>query len=225
MAIEHPGMHSVSGATVNIELGTGGPSTLAYDEHSRLFYPWEHDKDEGGTKDEVHRIWRRTMRQIRVAVKTWKFLDWASFFIPAIGWLQRYNWTTFLVGGHCTMQQAISSVQACNKWLPIISPLQYDLIAGISVGFMVIPQGLSYANSAGVPSVFGLYGAFLPCLIYSLLGTSRQLAVGPVAVTSLIIYANLQTALPCASGISNPNIITDPTLQACQAAYNQAAIQ
>ena len=91
--------------------------------------------------------------------------------------------------------------------------------------FQVVPQGLSYATSAGVTSVFGLYGAFLPCLVYSLLGTSRQLAVGPVAVTSLVIYSSLQGAMPCASAISNPNTITDPTQLACQAAYNQAAIQ
>ena len=100
--------------------------------------------------------------------------------------------------------------------------MQYDLIAGVSVGFMVVPQGLSYATSAGVPSVFGLYGAFLPCLVYSLMGTSKQLAVGPVAVTSLLISANLQAALPCAAAISNPNVITDPAQIACQAAYNQA---
>lgn len=87
---------------------------------------------------------------------------------------------------------------------------------------MVVPQGLSYAVSAGVPSVFGLYGAFLPCIVYALLGSSKQLAVGPVAVTSLLIYANLQAALPCAASISNPNTITDPAQRACQDAYNQA---
>lgn len=37
--------------------------------------------------------------------------------------------------------------------------LQWDIIAGVSVGFMVVPQGMSYANIAGVPSVYGLYGA------------------------------------------------------------------
>jgi len=45
---------------------------------------------------------------------------------------------------------------------------QMDLIAGVSVGFMVVPQGLAYASSAGVTSVFGLYGAFLPCIVYAL---------------------------------------------------------
>ncbi|GFH19790.1 STAS domain-containing protein, partial [Haematococcus lacustris] len=46
---------------------------------------------------------------------------------------------------------------------------------------MIIAQGLSYANLAGVPSVYGLYGAFTPSIVYALFGTSRQLAVGPVA--------------------------------------------
>ena len=57
------------------------------------------------------------------------------------------------------------------------------------------------------------------------MGTSKQLAVGPVAVTSLLIYSNLQAAMPCSNVISNPNTITDPTQLLCQAAYNRAAIQ
>ncbi len=48
--------------------------------------------------------------------------------------------------------------------------MQHDFVAGISVGFMVVPQGMAYSNSAGLPSVYGLYGAFLPCLVYSLFG-------------------------------------------------------
>jgi sulfate transporter 4 len=56
-------------------------------------------------------------------------------------------------------------------------------------------------------------------------GSSRQLAVGPVAVTSLLLNANLNTIIPCSTQISNANTITDPALQACQAQYNQAAIQ
>lgn len=66
-------------------------------------------------------------------------------------------------------------------------PFQGDIIAGMSVGFMIVAQGLSYATLAGVPAVYGLYGAFLPCMAYALVGTSKQLAVGPVAVTSIII--------------------------------------
>ena len=50
---------------------------------------------------------------------------------------------------------------------------QWDLVAGCSVGFMVVPQAIAYANSAGLPSVMGLYGAFLPCIVYAVFGTSR----------------------------------------------------
>lgn len=53
--------------------------------------------------------------------------------------------------------------------------LQVDVIAGISVGAMVVPQGMSYAKLAGLPNVYGLYGAFVPVLIYAALGSSPQL--------------------------------------------------
>lgn len=52
---------------------------------------------------------------------------------------------------------------------------QTDLIAGISVGAMVVPQGMSYAKLAGLPNVYGLYGAFVPVMIYAALGSSPQL--------------------------------------------------
>ena len=46
---------------------------------------------------------------------------------------------------------------------------------------MVIPQGMSYANLAGLPYAFGLYGAFVPCIVYAFFGTSRQLVSMPRA--------------------------------------------
>lgn len=58
---------------------------------------------------------------------------------------------------------------------------------------------------AGLPAVFGLYGAFIPCIIYALVGSSRQLAVGPVAVTSLLIGSTLKELVPGAVNIVNPN--------------------
>ena len=57
--------------------------------------------------------------------------------------------------------------------------LQADLASGLSVGAMVIPQGMSYAKLAGLPSVWGLYGAFVPVLVYAGLGSSRQLVRPP----------------------------------------------
>lgn len=57
----------------------------------------------------------------------------------------------------------------------------------------------------GLPSVFGLYGAFIPCIIYAFVGSSRQLSVGPVALTSLMIGTTLQHLVPGAAEIGNPN--------------------
>ena len=53
--------------------------------------------------------------------------------------------------------------------------MQPDLIAGLSVAALVVPQGMSYAKIAGLPSVYGLYGAFVPVLCYAALGTSKHL--------------------------------------------------
>jgi SulP family sulfate permease len=69
--------------------------------------------------------------------------------------------------------------------------LQGDLSAGITVGIMLIPQGMAYAILAGMPPVYGLYAAIVPLFIYALFGTSRQLAVGPVAMVSLLVIAGV----------------------------------
>ncbi len=53
--------------------------------------------------------------------------------------------------------------------------VQADLAAGLSVAAMVVPQGLSYAKLAGLPQVWGLYGAFAPCIVYAGFGSSKQL--------------------------------------------------
>lgn len=62
-----------------------------------------------------------------------------------------------------------------------------DLTAGLTVGVMLIPQGMAYAMIAGLPPIYGLYASLAPLIIYAVFGTSRQLAVGPVAMVSLLI--------------------------------------
>lgn len=62
-----------------------------------------------------------------------------------------------------------------------------DLLAGLIVAIMLVPQGMAYALLAGLPPQVGLYASILPLLIYGLLGTSRTLAVGPVAIVSLLV--------------------------------------
>lgn len=65
--------------------------------------------------------------------------------------------------------------------------LSGDLSAGLTVGVMLIPQGMAYALIAGLPPVYGLYASIVPQVIYAILGTSRQLSVGPVAMDSLLV--------------------------------------
>lgn len=64
--------------------------------------------------------------------------------------------------------------------------LQADIIAGITVALVLIPQSMAYAQLAGLPAYFGLYIAFMPVMIAALWGSSRQLATGPVAVVSIM---------------------------------------
>jgi SulP family sulfate permease len=66
-----------------------------------------------------------------------------------------------------------------------------DLAAGITVGAMLVPQAMAYALLAGLPPEVGLYAATVPLVVYAFLGTSRQLAVGPVAIVSLLTASAL----------------------------------
>ena len=69
--------------------------------------------------------------------------------------------------------------------------LQADLIAGITVALVLVPQSMAYAQLAGLPPYYGLYASFLPGIIAALFGSSRQLATGPVAVVSLMTASAL----------------------------------
>jgi len=66
-----------------------------------------------------------------------------------------------------------------------------DLMAGIIVGIMLVPQSMAYALLAGLPPQVGLYASIAPLIIYGLLGTSRSLAVGPVAIVSLLVATGI----------------------------------
>ncbi len=85
------------------------------------------------------------------------------------------------------------------KILPILSwapryhrsDFRSDLAAGMTVGAMLVPQAMAYALLAGLPPEVGLYAATVPVVIYALFGTSRQLAVGPVAIVSLLTASAL----------------------------------
>jgi MFS superfamily sulfate permease-like transporter len=70
--------------------------------------------------------------------------------------------------------------------------LRSDLVAGLTVALVLVPQSMAYAQLAGLPAYFGLYAAFLPPMVAALFGSSRQLATGPVAMVSLMTAASLE---------------------------------
>jgi len=79
---------------------------------------------------------------------------------PILSWAPQYRWRNYL---------------------------KDDIIAGVTVGVMLIAQGMAYAKLAGLSPEYGLYSSGLPLFIYPLFGTSRHLGVGPVALVSLLV--------------------------------------
>ncbi|NHE58011.1 SulP family inorganic anion transporter [Cyclobacterium plantarum] len=84
------------------------------------------------------------------------------------------------------------------QWLPDYNKdyLKGDLSAGITVGIMLIPQGMAYAMLAGLEPIHGLYAVTVPLILYAIFGSSRQLAVGPVAMVSLLTAAGISSLGP-----------------------------
>jgi SulP family sulfate permease len=89
-------------------------------------------------------------------------------------------------------------MQAYKRFLPFLRWFPYsghtfraDLIAGITVALVLIPQSMAYAQLAGMPAYYGLYAAFLPVMVAALWGSSNQLGTGPVAVVSLLTASSL----------------------------------
>ena len=96
-----------------------------------------------------------------------------------------------------TAKGAMITLFPVITWLPKINwaSLRADVTAGLTVGVMLIPQSMSYANIAGLEYKYGLYTSVLPVITYALMGTSRQLGVGPVAMVSLLVEVGLKGAL------------------------------
>ncbi|KAK8375447.1 hypothetical protein O3P69_008352 [Scylla paramamosain] len=93
----------------------------------------------------------------------------------------------------CSLGRLWSAVRArlpILDWLPeyrVCHVLLGDVIAGVTVGVMHIPQGLGYAMLAGLPPITGLYMSFFPVLVYVLMGTSRHVSIGTFAVSCMMM--------------------------------------
>ncbi|XP_047316218.1 probable sulfate transporter 4.2 [Impatiens glandulifera] len=96
----------------------------------------------------------------RSKIKLMTFVEWMDLFFPCSRWIRTYKWHDYL---------------------------QVDLMAGLTVGVMIVPQSMSYAKLAGLEPIYGLYSGFMPVFVYAVFGSSRQLAVGPVALVSLLV--------------------------------------
>ncbi|KFK25587.1 hypothetical protein AALP_AA8G134000 [Arabis alpina] len=93
-------------------------------------------------------------------IKRMSLVDWIDTLFPCFRWIRTYRWKEYF---------------------------KLDLMAGITVGIMLVPQGMSYAKLAGLPPIYGLYSSFVPIFVYAVFGSSRQLAIGPVALVSLLV--------------------------------------
>lgn len=79
------------------------------------------------------------------------------------------------------------------EWLPHYKrkDARGDLLAGLTVAVMLVPQGMAYGLLAGLPPIYGLYAGIVPLLLYAFFGTSRQLSVGPTALVSLLVLTGV----------------------------------
>jgi len=79
------------------------------------------------------------------------------------------------------------------EWIPAYRKQDFsgDLAAGLTVGVMLIPQGMAYAVLAGLPAIYGLYASTVALIVYALFGSSRKLAVGPMAMVSLMVASGV----------------------------------
>ena len=79
------------------------------------------------------------------------------------------------------------------EWLKVasLSSFKLDIVSGLTVALVLIPQSMAYAQLAGMPVHYGLYASFLPPMLAAMFGSSRQLATGPVAIVSLMTSAAL----------------------------------
>ncbi|CAL9144077.1 unnamed protein product, partial [Musa hybrid cultivar] len=108
------------------------------------------------------------LRQFKNEPGSRRFLMGLKYFFPVLEWLPSYGHSTF----------------------------KSDLVAGITIASLAIPQGISYAKLANLPPILGLYSSFVPPLVYAMMGSSKDLAVGTVAVASLLIASMLGKEVP-----------------------------
>ncbi|KAK5795233.1 hypothetical protein PVK06_036491 [Gossypium arboreum] len=114
-----------------------------------------------GNNSSSSSLWPNSwISRFRGKIRRMTFIDWIEMFLPCCRWIRTYRWREYF---------------------------QVDLMAGTTVGIMLVPQAMSYAKLAGLEPIYGLYSGFVPIFMYAIFGSSRQLAIGPVALVSLLV--------------------------------------
>ena len=98
--------------------------------------------------------------------------------------------------------------------------LKIDILAGVTVALVLVPQSMAYAQLAGLPPYYGLYASFLPPMVAAIFGSSRQLATGPVAVVSLMTAASLEPI----AGLGSEGFLVYATLLAIMVGVFQLSL-
>ena len=94
----------------------------------------------------------------------------------------------------CCSKKLFYNLFPVAQWIPSynLQWLKRDLMAGITVSILLVPQSLAYATLAGLPPEWGLYASVMPILFYVIWGTSTQIAVGPVAPTAIMVASAVE---------------------------------
>jgi hypothetical protein len=141
---------------------------------------------------QIDQIWNDSAGQVRHAVPVDDDDDDAEE--PGSCWYcawQQRQWKTLVTKESC--KDFWKRTLPCQEWLfqYSLKTFWYDLAAGVTVAVMAIPLSMSYARLAGLPAYYGLYATFMPPFVYAIFGTSRQLAVSPAALVSLLVSSGL----------------------------------
>lgn len=120
---------------------------------------------------------------------------------PKINWFKK----VFQKICKCSIERVTGMFPVINllRTYNIKSYLLNDIVAGMTVGFMQLPQGMAYALLSGLPAVVGLYMGFFPVVFYCILGTSRHLSMGAIVVVSLMFGALIDQRFSDSNNILN----------------------
>lgn len=153
-----PSSYNLSGGDAADSVATSS-SGLMYSARPVKVIPLQHPTVSESSTSSSSSI-NSVVSRWRGKVKRMTSIEWIEMFFPCCRWIRTYKWREYF---------------------------QVDLMAGVTVGIMLVPQSMSYAKLAGLQPIYGLYSGLVPIFVYAIFGSSRQLAIGPVALVSLLV--------------------------------------